>query len=131
MLLPSRCRRHVYCPFHSHRSRRWTQRLGEIEHVAIASQLPVRHVGCAPVRSLLQHKRRLTTGLLNFVVRDAVAVFPPPLTKDGKRGKIYLAQQVRVNRHFLFSVSLRTVEALDEVGTTVQELEQGPMSRPW
>ncbi|OEH75132.1 GTP-binding protein [Cyclospora cayetanensis] len=41
-----------------------------------------------------QHKRRLTTALLNFVVRDAVAVFPPPLTKDGKRGKIYLAQQV-------------------------------------
>ncbi|KAL8272145.1 hypothetical protein Esti_003914 [Eimeria stiedai] len=41
-----------------------------------------------------QHRRRLTTALLNFVLRDALAVFPPPLTKDGKRGKIYLAQQV-------------------------------------
>ncbi|KAL8434515.1 hypothetical protein Efla_000031 [Eimeria flavescens] len=41
-----------------------------------------------------QHRRRLTTALLNFVLRDAMAVFPPALTKDGKRGKVYLAQQV-------------------------------------
>ncbi|KAL8453475.1 hypothetical protein Emag_001848 [Eimeria magna] len=32
--------------------------------------------------AVLQHRRRLTTALLNFVLRDALGVFPPPLTKD-------------------------------------------------
>ncbi|PHJ19415.1 gtp-binding protein [Cystoisospora suis] len=43
-----------------------------------------------------QHRRRLTTGLLNFVLRDALAVHPPPVMKGRKRGKIYLAQQVSI-----------------------------------
>ncbi|KFG38455.1 putative GTP-binding protein engA [Toxoplasma gondii FOU] len=43
-----------------------------------------------------QHRRRLGTGLLNFVLRDALAVHPPPLFKGRKRGKIYVAQQVSI-----------------------------------
>ncbi|MGI6317054.1 MAG: ribosome biogenesis GTPase Der [Christensenellales bacterium] len=40
-------------------------------------------------------RRRITTGLLNDVIRDAAAAMQPPATKTGKRAKILYVTQAR------------------------------------
>jgi GTPase len=43
-----------------------------------------------------QTRRRITTGLLNQLFNEAVALVPPPASKRGKRLRIYYATQVAV-----------------------------------
>lgn len=41
-----------------------------------------------------ERSRRLSTATLNQVVRESVALKPPPRTRGGKRGRIYYCTQV-------------------------------------
>lgn len=41
-----------------------------------------------------ERSRRLTTAILNQVVREAVAFKAPPRTRGGKRGRVYYSTQV-------------------------------------
>jgi len=48
----------------------------------------------AAVRAYEQTKRRISTGLLNQIVNEAVALVPPPSSRRGKRLRIYYTTQV-------------------------------------
>ncbi|NJL90049.1 MAG: ribosome biogenesis GTPase Der [Coleofasciculaceae cyanobacterium SM2_1_6] len=41
-----------------------------------------------------QHRRRVTTSVINEVIEDAVSWHSPPTTRQGKQGKIYYGTQV-------------------------------------
>lgn len=41
-----------------------------------------------------QHKRRVTTSVINEVIEEAVGWHTPPVTRQGKQGKIYYGTQV-------------------------------------
>lgn len=41
-----------------------------------------------------QHRRRVTTAVINEVIEDAVSWHSPPTTRQGKQGKIYYGTQV-------------------------------------
>lgn len=42
-----------------------------------------------------EHKRRVTTSVINEVLEDAISWKSPPATRQGKQGKIYYGTQVR------------------------------------
>lgn len=42
-----------------------------------------------------QHKRRVTTAVINEVLQDAVSWHSPPTSRQGRQGKIYYGTQVR------------------------------------
>lgn len=41
-----------------------------------------------------QHRRRVTTSVINEVIQDAISWHSPPVTRQGKQGKIYYGTQV-------------------------------------
>ncbi|KAL4312951.1 hypothetical protein GQ457_01G048880 [Hibiscus cannabinus] len=43
-----------------------------------------------------ERSRRLSTGILNQVVREAIAFKPPPRTRGGKRGRVYYCTQAAI-----------------------------------
>ncbi|KAK8506325.1 hypothetical protein V6N13_016458 [Hibiscus sabdariffa] len=43
-----------------------------------------------------ERSRRLGTGILNQVVREAIAFKPPPRTRGGKRGRVYYCTQAAI-----------------------------------
>ena len=47
-------------------------------------------------RAFLETHRRVTTGLVNQIISESVALVPPPSGKRGKRLKIYYTTQVSV-----------------------------------
>ncbi|XP_073142672.1 uncharacterized protein [Henckelia pumila] len=47
-----------------------------------------------------ERSRRLTTAILNQVVREAVAFKSPPRTRGGKRGRVYYCTQLRSSAGF-------------------------------
>jgi GTP-binding protein len=47
-------------------------------------------------RAFAQSRKRVTTGLLNQVLNEAVALVPPPSSKRGKRARLYYSTQVAV-----------------------------------
>lgn len=47
-------------------------------------------------RAFAQSRKRVTTGLLNQVLNEAVALVPPPASKRGKRARLYYSTQVAV-----------------------------------
>lgn len=59
-----------------------------------------------------ERSRRLTTAILNQVVREAVAFKAPPRTRGGKRGRVYYSTQVNFiwedAWHLLFSTRAKT-----------------------
>ncbi|HEY9784984.1 MAG TPA: ribosome biogenesis GTPase Der [Candidatus Obscuribacterales bacterium] len=50
----------------------------------------------AAERACAETQKRVSTGLLNQIVAEAVALVPPPASKRGKRLKVYYATQVSV-----------------------------------
>lgn len=51
----------------------------------------------AAQRAFLESSRRITTGLVNQIINEAVALSPPPASKRGKRLKVYYSTQVSTN----------------------------------
>jgi len=48
-------------------------------------------------RANVETKKRISTGLLNQIVNESVALVPPPASKRGKRLKVYYTTQVSVS----------------------------------
>lgn len=54
-----------------------------------------------------ERSRRLSTAILNQVIREAVAFKSPPRTRGGKRGRVYYCTQVNnkmISQCFLLAV---------------------------
>jgi GTPase len=45
-------------------------------------------------RAAEQHKRRVTTSVINEVIEEAISWYTPPTTRQGRQGKIYYGTQV-------------------------------------
>jgi GTP-binding protein len=50
----------------------------------------------ASARAFKQARRRVSTGLLNQIINEAIALVPPPSSKRGKRLRIYYSTQASV-----------------------------------
>jgi GTPase len=96
-------------------------------------------------RSLEQNSRRVSTAVLNEVLRDAVDWHRPPSTKQGKQGRLYYCTQVAtcpptialfVNSPQLFHENYRRYmerqfrTALGFTGTPIRILWRGKMNAP-
>ncbi|NEQ51668.1 MAG: ribosome biogenesis GTPase Der, partial [Leptolyngbya sp. SIO3F4] len=46
--------------------------------------------------AVVQHRRRVSTAVVNEVLEDAVSWHSPPTTRQGKQGRIYYGTQVSV-----------------------------------
>lgn len=60
-----------------------------------------------------ERSRRLSTAILNQVIREAVAFKSPPRTRGGKRGRVYYCTQVikTLSQCFLLAVKEIALEA--------------------
>lgn len=45
--------------------------------------------------SVIEHRRRVSTSVINEVIQEAITWHSPPTTRQGKQGKIYYGTQVR------------------------------------
>lgn len=95
--------------------------------------------------TLEQHRRRVSTAVLNEVLREAVDWHKPPSTRAGKQGKIYYCTQVAsrpptiamfVNEPRLFSDNYRRYmesqfrKSLGFVGTPIRIVWRGKAKAP-
>ncbi|MEB3336799.1 MAG: ribosome biogenesis GTPase Der [Leptolyngbyaceae bacterium] len=95
-------------------------------------------------RAAEQHKRRITTSVINEVLEDAVGWHSPPATRQGRQGKIYYGTQVStqpptialfVNDPKLFNDNYRRYverkfrESLDFTGTPMRLFWRGKKTR--
>jgi len=68
----------------------------EVVFTSVLTKVRVQKIVEACERTFLETHRRVTTGLVNQIVAESVALVPPPSGKRGKRLKIYYATQVSV-----------------------------------
>ncbi|MBU6452977.1 MAG: ribosome biogenesis GTPase Der [Cyanobacteria bacterium REEB67] len=68
----------------------------EVVFTSVLTKVRVQKIVEACERTFLETHRRVTTGLVNQIVSECVALVPPPSGKRGKRLKIYYATQVSV-----------------------------------
>lgn len=61
-----------------------------------ANKLRVPKIIEAAGRAFAESHKRITTGLVNQIVNESVALVPPPASKRGKRLKVYYTTQVSV-----------------------------------
>ncbi|MCU0552376.1 MAG: ribosome biogenesis GTPase Der [Leptolyngbya sp. Prado105] len=95
-------------------------------------------------RAAEQHKRRISTSVINEVLEDALSWHTPPTTRQGKQGKIYYGTQVSaapptialfVNDPHLFNDNYRRYidrkfrESLGFQGTPLRLLWRGKKTR--
>lgn len=66
----------------------------EVLFTSAITKLRVQKIVEACERAQEQACRRITTGLVNQIINECVALVPPPASKRGKRLKIYYATQV-------------------------------------
>lgn len=69
----------------------------EVVFVSAINKLRVQKIMDAAQRAFLESSRRITTGLVNQIINEAVALSPPPASKRGKRLKVYYSTQVSTN----------------------------------
>lgn len=116
------------------------------EHIFISAQTGQRVEKIFELvdRAAEQHKRRVTTAVINEVLEDAVRWHTPPTTRQGRQGKIYYGTQVSsapptialfVNDPHLFNDNYRRYidrkfrESLGFQGTPVRLLWRGKKVR--
>jgi len=95
-------------------------------------------------RAAEQHRRRVTTSVINEVLEEAVGWHSPPTTRQGKQGKIYYGTQVStappaialfVNDPLLFNDNYRRYierqirQSLDFTGTPIRLFWRGKRMR--
>jgi GTP-binding protein len=68
----------------------------EVVFTSVLTKVRVQKIVEACERTFLETHKRVTTGLVNQIVSESVALVPPPSGKRGKRLKIYYATQVSV-----------------------------------
>jgi GTP-binding protein len=68
----------------------------EVVFTSVLTKVRVQKIIEACERTFLETHKRVTTGLVNQIVSESVALVPPPSGKRGKRLKIYYATQVSV-----------------------------------
>jgi len=68
----------------------------EVVFTSVLTKVRVQKIVEACERTFLETHRRVTTGLVNQIIAESVALVPPPSGKRGKRLKIYYATQVSV-----------------------------------
>lgn len=69
----------------------------EVLFTSALNKLRVQKIIEAAERAFAESSRRVTTGLLNQIVNESVALSPPPASKRGKRLKVYYSTQVSTN----------------------------------
>lgn len=65
-----------------------------VELISVTERKRVHKIFSLINDALEQHRRRISTALLNEVLRDAVDWHKPPATKGGKQGRVYYCTQV-------------------------------------
>jgi len=68
----------------------------EVVFTSVLTKVRVQKIIEACERTFLESHKRVTTGLVNQIISESVALVPPPSSKRGKRLKIYYATQVSV-----------------------------------
>jgi GTP-binding protein len=68
----------------------------EVVFTSVVTKVRVQKIVEACERTFLESHKRVTTGLVNQIISESVALVPPPSSKRGKRLKIYYATQVSV-----------------------------------
>jgi GTP-binding protein len=68
----------------------------EVVFTSVLTKVRVQKIIEACERTFLETHKRVTTGLVNQIISESVALVPPPSGKRGKRLKIYYATQVSV-----------------------------------
>ena len=68
----------------------------EVVFTSATSKLRVPKILEASARAYAEAHKRITTGLVNQIVNESVALVPPPASKRGKRLKVYYTTQVSV-----------------------------------
>lgn len=68
----------------------------EVLFTSAINKLRVQKIIEAAGRAFAETHKRITTGLVNQIVNESVALVPPPASKRGKRLKVYYTTQVSV-----------------------------------
>jgi GTP-binding protein len=67
----------------------------EVLFTSALNKLRVQKIVEAAARAFSQSRRRISTGLVNQIINESVALVPPPASKRGKRLRVYYSTQVQ------------------------------------